>query len=149
MATPVVSGAVALLLQQNGNLTPDQIKARLMKTAYKTFPASSVATDSATGQTYTSYYDMFTVGAGYLDVNAGLQNTDLAPANMGAALSPAAVYDPASGKVSLVSGNSAVSASSVVWGSSTGDSGPAGSSVVWGSSTALNQASAIDGKGDQ
>jgi serine protease AprX len=38
MATPVVSGTVALLLQKNGSLTPDQVKARLMKSAYKTFP---------------------------------------------------------------------------------------------------------------
>src|SRR5882762_11333542 len=45
MATPVVSGAAVLLLQQNPNLTPDQIKARLMKTASKTFPASSSVTD--------------------------------------------------------------------------------------------------------
>src|SRR6266478_8246579 len=44
MATPVVSGAAALLLQQS-NLTPDQVKARLMKTASKTFPSSSSITD--------------------------------------------------------------------------------------------------------
>src|SRR5207302_9814326 len=35
MATPVVAGAVALVLQEQGTLTPDQVKARLMKTAYK------------------------------------------------------------------------------------------------------------------
>ena len=45
MAAPVVSGAAVLLLQQNPSLTPDQLKARLMKTAYKAFPASSVAVD--------------------------------------------------------------------------------------------------------
>src|SRR6202045_2240334 len=38
MATPAVSGAVALMLEQNISLTPDQVKARLMKTAYKSFP---------------------------------------------------------------------------------------------------------------
>ena len=35
MATPIVSGAVALVLQQNPSMTPDQVKARLMKTAWK------------------------------------------------------------------------------------------------------------------
>ncbi len=35
MATPVVSGAVALMLQKTPTLTPDQVKARLMKTAWK------------------------------------------------------------------------------------------------------------------
>src|SRR5581483_5730262 len=35
MATPMVSGAVALMLQQDPTLTPDQVKARLMKTADK------------------------------------------------------------------------------------------------------------------
>jgi serine protease AprX len=54
------------MLQQNPNLTPDQVKARLMKTAYKTFPVSSVAADPSAGLTYTSYYDLFTVGAGYI-----------------------------------------------------------------------------------
>src|SRR6267154_1369112 len=45
MATPVVSGAAVLLLQQNPNLTPEQVKSRLMKTASKSFPAYSTATD--------------------------------------------------------------------------------------------------------
>ena len=75
MATPVVSGAVALLLQQDPSLTPDQVKARLMRTAYKTFPTSSQATDPTTGIVYTSYYDIFTIGAGYLDIGAALADT--------------------------------------------------------------------------
>ena len=47
-ATGVVSGAVADLLQKSPRLTPDQVKARLMKTAYKTFPTSSSTTDPTT-----------------------------------------------------------------------------------------------------
>jgi RNase adaptor protein for sRNA GlmZ degradation len=50
MATAVVSGAAAVLLQKFPSLTPDQVKARLMKTATKTFPGQSTATDPATGK---------------------------------------------------------------------------------------------------
>lgn len=93
MATPVVTGAVADLLQANPALTPDQIKARLMLTAYKTFPVSSTATDTVTGQSYVSYYDAFTVGAGYLDLGAAIKSTAVAT---GSALSPSAIFDTAS-----------------------------------------------------
>jgi serine protease AprX len=99
MATPVVTGAVADLLQAQPNLTPDQVKARLMLTAYKTFPASSTATDPVTGQSYLSYYDPFTVGAGYLDIAAALSSTAVA---QGTALSPKAQYDAATDSVYLV-----------------------------------------------
>src|SRR5262249_5464531 len=51
MATPVVSGAAALLLQQNPHLKPDQIKARLMQTAWKGLPQFSTAMDTA-GNSY-------------------------------------------------------------------------------------------------
>lgn len=90
MATPVVSAAAADLLQAQPTLTPDQVKAILMMTSYKTFPASSTATDPVTGQTYTSYYDPFTIGAGYLDIEAALTNTQVP---QGTALSPFAAYD--------------------------------------------------------
>lgn len=99
MATPVVSGAVADMLQGQPSLTPDQVKARLMKTAYKTFPASSTAVDPVTGQTFASQYDILTIGAGYLDIAAVLANHDLAT---GTAMSPTAYYDPNSGNVYLV-----------------------------------------------
>ena len=141
MATPVVSGAAVLLLQQNPNLTPDQVKARLMKTASKTFPASSSATDPTTGITYTDYYDIFTIGAGYLDIAAALSSNDLADAS---AMSPSAVYDPTTQSVSLVNGASvvwgtdAVWDTSVVWGTNVFVNGTSvlwGSSVCWGSST--------------
>src|ERR1019366_8428902 len=52
MAAPVVSGAAAILLEQNSKLTPDQVKARLMQTATKNFPSTSFATDSVSGVTY-------------------------------------------------------------------------------------------------
>lgn len=56
MAAPVVSGAAALMIQKDSTLTPDMVKARLMKTATKNFPTYSSATDPTTSQTYTSQY---------------------------------------------------------------------------------------------
>ena len=53
MATGVVSGVVADLLQKSPGLGPDQVKARLMKTAWKSFPAFSSTTDPTSGITYT------------------------------------------------------------------------------------------------
>ena len=157
MATGVVSGAVADLLQAHPGLTPDQVKARLMKSASKTFPASSSVYDPGTGVTYTSYYDIFTVGAGYMDLAAALASTDTAT---GTAMSPTAVYDPVTGDVFLahapssvwgsstvwsapaVYGPGAFLASNIMWGTGTnygsnimwGTSGLAGSNIMWGTS---------------
>jgi serine protease AprX len=135
MATGVVSGAVADLLQARPLMTPDQVKARLMKTASKTFPASSSVYDAASGITYTSQYDIFTVGAGYVDLAAALASTEL---SSGTSLSPTAVYDSNTGNVYLTSDSSAV------WGTKQAWSGPAvwgstqftgGSSIMWGATT--------------
>ena len=143
MATPIVSGAAALLLQQNPNLTPDLVKARLMKTAYKSFPSYSTATDPVTKATYTSQYDIFTVGAGYLDIWAALSNSDTMPAGT-TAQSPTAQYDSTTGSVSIVSGstllwgNTLMWGSSLVWGSNVLVSGTNlvwGDTFVWGSDT--------------
>jgi serine protease AprX len=140
MATGVVSGMVADLLQAHPTLTPDQVKARLMKSASKSFPTSSSVYDPASGITYTSQYDIFTVGAGYVDMAAALASTDL---SSGSAMSPTAVYNANTGKVTLTSDSSAV------WGTSQAWSGPAvwgstqfvgGSAIMWGSGTTSGSA---------
>jgi serine protease AprX len=135
MATGVVSGAVADLLQAHPTLTPDQVKARLMKSASKTFPTTSSVYDPVSGITYTAQYDVFTVGAGYLDLAAALASTELPS---GSAMSPTAIYDSNTGNVSLTSDPSST------WGTSQTWSGPAvwgnsqftgGSSIMWGANT--------------
>lgn len=162
MATPVVSGAVALILQKDPTLTPDTIKARLMKTAGKTFPVSSIATDPTTGLTYTSFYDAFTVGAGYLDIAAAL--TSYEEAYLSSA-SPSSSYNPGAqqgyfvlpltsnwrwwpqwsttavwGATVLPNNGTTIWNASYVWGSSGnwgtsiawGTTGPSGTSIAWG-----------------
>jgi serine protease len=54
MATPVVSGVVALMLSANKNLTPDQVAA-LLKSSARAFPAACVS-----------------CGAGLVDANAAV-----------------------------------------------------------------------------
>jgi serine protease AprX len=147
MATPVVSAAAALLIQRHPWLTPDQVKAHLMRTAYKTFPQSTTITDS--GVTYTIQYDVFTVGAGYLDLQAAFTEPYWDRRDL-SAKSPTAVYDAATNSVyfakdsSELWGNSAMWGSSTVWGANAfvgsqsamwGSSALWGSSAMWGSST--------------
>jgi serine protease AprX len=147
MATGVVSGMVADLLQAHPGLTPDQVKARLMKSASKNFPQSSTVVDPQTGATYVSYYDVFTVGAGYVDMAAALANNDVAS---GTAMSPVAVYDAKSGDVHLVRDPSSVWGTSSAW-SNTAVYGPlqfsdfgdgtwnssdlSGSTIMWGANS--------------
>jgi serine protease AprX len=137
------------MLQEQSTLTPDQVKARLMKTASKMNGFGLVSTSAYVPHLFMSFvdfYDMFSVGSGFLNVQGATTNTDLAPANVGAALSPTAVYNPQTGTVSLVYGNSTVASTSVVWGSSVvwgtsvvwGASLVNGTSVVWGSSLPWN-----------
>ena len=76
MATPIVAGAAALMFQKDPTLSPDTIKARMMKTAWKGYPGNSWGYD-IWGQGYFSQYDMFTIGAGYLDIYSALKNTDV------------------------------------------------------------------------
>jgi len=173
MATPIVTGAVALMLQQNPALTPDQVKARLMKTAWKDVGQFTSSHDFY-GNIYNNEYDLFTYGAGYLDIDAALGNTDLAT---GVALSQTAVLN-ANGSVTLTNttldsifagssvvwgaksvvwGNSVVwgarslSADSVVWGAASvvwGASSDAGYSVVWGATSSVQSATTALSDGD-
>jgi serine protease AprX len=144
MATPAVAGAAALMLEEQNTLTPDQVKARLMKTAYKMGMFSTSAYVPHLFMSFVDFYDLFSVGSGLLNVQAATANTDLAPAGVGSALSPYAVYNQQTGVVSLVYGNGTVSSNSVVWGSSVvwgtsvvwGSNLVSGNSVVWGSSIA-------------
>jgi serine protease AprX len=146
MATPAVAGAAALMLEEQNTLTPDQVKARLMKTAYKMGMFSTSAYVPHLFMSFVDFYDLFSVGSGLLNVQAATTNTDLAPAVVGSALSPYAVYNQQTGVVSLVYGNGTVSSTSVVWGSSVvwgtsvvwGSNLVSGNSVVWGSSMPWN-----------
>jgi serine protease AprX len=67
MSAPMVSAAVALLLQDEPNLTPDQVKYRLMATANKSWAG----------------YNATKSGAGYLDVYAAVRGTTTKSANTG------------------------------------------------------------------
>ena len=133
MAAAVVSGAVADLLQAAPSLTPDQVKILLMQTASKTFPSSSTVVDLATAQIYTSYYDIFTIGAGYLDLKAALDSITQVPAGL-SALSPVANYDSVTGDVELSFDPTSIFANKAMWGTSSvwGNSVLSGSKALWG-----------------
>src|SRR5205823_14216272 len=96
MATAVVSGGAALLIQKNPTFTPDQVKALLLKTAYKSLPQYSTVTDA--GVTYTIQYDAFTVGAGYLDLQEAISSAEIHPITL-SAQSPTANYDATCGSL--------------------------------------------------
>jgi serine protease AprX len=67
MSAPMVSAAVALLLQDEPNLTPDQVKYRLIATANKSW----------------SGYNSTKSGAGYLDIYAAIYGTTTKNSNTG------------------------------------------------------------------
>ncbi len=76
MSAPIVAGAVAMLLQDEPNLTPDQVKFRLKATANQNWAG----------------YDPARAGAGYLDVYAAIQGTSTDYANQG--LAPSELLRP-------------------------------------------------------
>ena len=138
MATPIVAGAAALMVQKDPTLTPDIIKARMMKSAWKGYPVNSWGY-SVFNVGYLSQYDVFTIGAGYLDVYGALKNTDVVN---GGAASPIAYRNTAIGKfsfsnsTSITWGNSLTWGSSIIWGNSIvwGSNAMVSDSIIWGDS---------------
>jgi serine protease AprX len=105
VAAPMVSGAVALLLQDEPGLNPDQVKYRLIATANKGWPG----------------YDAARAGAGYLDAYAAIHSSSMSTANTGI---------PASQM--LWTGTEAVAWDSVSWNSVSWNS-VSWNSVSWNS----------------
>jgi serine protease AprX len=130
MATPIVAGAAALMFQKDPTLTPDTIKARMMKTAWKGYPGNSWASDNS-GKSYFSQYDVFTIGAGYLDIYSSLRSADVVN---GGAPSPIAYRNTATGKYSLMNSQSITWGNSITWGSSI----IWGNSIVWGGNCVIS-----------
>src|ERR1043165_2563094 len=71
VSAPMVSGAVAILLQDEPSLSPDQVKYRLIETANKNWAG----------------YDPSSAGAGYLDIYSAVYSTTTGSANTGIAAS--------------------------------------------------------------
>jgi len=122
MSTPVVAGAVALLLEANPSLSPDTVKLRLMATADKW------ATSNGT-------FDPCTYGAGYLDIVGALQSNLVASAP---SLSPTLVRG-GDGWVNVTPDSSLLGGlglSSIFGNNSiSGDSKVATPRAMWGNST--------------
>ena len=140
MATPVVAGTAVLMLQKQPSLTPDQVKARLMKTATKIFPLYSTNYDERDHNSFNIQSDIFAVGAGYLDANAALNSTDLATLP---ALSPTVSYNAVSKHVyishqALTWGDALIWGDLMTWGNSVFVNGTAliwGDAMTWGDAT--------------
>jgi serine protease AprX len=119
MAAPVVSGAVALLLQKaqetGQHLTPDQVKYRLMSSANRSWAG----------------YDPATAGAGLLDVFTALNSTTTESADTG--LQPSQLLTTGSNPIAFGSvGWNSVGWNSVGW-NSVGWNSVGWNSVGWNS----------------
>lgn len=118
MAAPVVSGAVALMLQQSPSLSPDTVKARLMMSADKWTAPSGEG-------------DACTYGAGYLNVLNALKSNVVAAQS---ALSPSLSRDGL-GNVTLDVDES-IWGERALWGTNVTELRAVwGNRALWGTST--------------
>jgi len=118
MAAPMVSGAAALLLQQNPTLTPDQVKSPPDEDSnQRHFVIQRCDRSRHRHQLYKPVRHFYN-WSGYLDVWAALNNTDLAPAQGGSALSPSASYGRYYGNVYVNGSLIACGTPARFWGSS-------------------------------
>lgn len=118
MAAPVVSGAAALMLEQDPTLTPDTVKARLMSSADKWGNPDGT-------------FDPCTYGAGYLNIPAALQSHIVATQS---ARSPFLVRDTA-GQVQI-SQDSSIWGQRALWGTGlTGLNSIWGNRALWGNNS--------------
>jgi serine protease AprX len=121
MAAPVVSGAVAMILEKYPSLTPDTVKARLMSSADKWSMSDGTSSVMA-------------LGAGYVNVPAAMRSTVVATSS---ALSPTVSPDSA--------GNLVVSMDRAMWGTGWTDlSSIYGSRALWGNGLGIGKAVLTD-----
>src|SRR5258706_14884040 len=109
-----------------------------MKTATKALQLYSTGIDAISKAAFNSQSDVFTVGAGYLNIAAALSNNDLVVLP---ALSPTAVYNTVTAKSGIVRNFSVTWGDSVLWGDSAlfgsfvfsrAATSPTDQSVLWG-----------------
>jgi len=114
-SAPMVSGAIALLLESEPHLTPDQVKYRLMATANRDWPG----------------YNATEAGAGYLDIAAAVRGDTQESANTDLVMSQLLTTGP-SGLGHLIGSLLSLNWDSVLW-SSVSWSSVSWSSVSWSS----------------
>ena len=119
MATPVVAGTVALMLQANPNLTPNMVKALLQYTAQE-YPG----------------YDALTQGAGFLNTRGAVQLAEYfhqaqpgSPYPMSRAWSKHIFWGNKRVRGGVLTPGGTAWATNVTWGSL---HTPAGQNIVWG-----------------
>lgn len=158
MAAPMAAAAAARVLEKDCKrqqaagrtpvyMTPDQVKARLMRAAFKGMPPTARIYDARTGQTFNLQHDVFTIGAGHLDLKAALSGTTVFSSTR-RALSPRAVF--ANGKATI-SNNwpsyASLYGTDVIWGEKVNFAVNVswGDNVIWGGADPYSEALSVAG----